>query len=116
VLIKKQIMKTQELDFPFLFKTIKSLVGGYTYKDGIAIFSIPGFSKQDIKISLDGRTMHITGKKEISDEEYEIDRKFVLPEGTLNSNDPITAKVENGLLYIYLKKTERARQKVVEIS
>ena len=109
-------MTTQEFDFPFLFKTIRNLVGGYTYKDGTAIFSVPGFTKEDLIISLDGRTMHITGKKEIAGEEYEVDRKFILPEGTLNSNDPITAKVENGLLYVHLKKTERARQKEVEIS
>jgi hypothetical protein len=106
------IMKTHEFDFPFLFKTIKSLVGGYTYKDGTAIFSVPGFTKEDIKISLEGRTMRISGKKEIFGEEYEIDRKFVLPEGTLNSNDPITAKVENGLLYVYLKKQKELSRKL----
>jgi HSP20 family molecular chaperone IbpA len=108
-------MKTNQFDFPFFFKNIKNLVDGYEYKNGTIIFPVPGFTKEDIRISLDGRNMNIKGKKEILGEEYEIDRFFVLPEGTLNSSEPITAKVENGILYIYLKKTERALQKVVEI-
>ena len=80
------------------------------------LIEVPGFSKEDLKISLDGYIVHVKGKKEILGETYEIDSKFILPAGSLNSDDPITAKVENGLLFINLKKSKRAKQTTVDIS
>jgi HSP20 family molecular chaperone IbpA len=60
--------------------------------------------------------MHVTGKKEIFGEKLEVDRKLVLPAGSLNSGEPITAKVENGLLFINLKNSQKTKQTVVDIS
>jgi HSP20 family molecular chaperone IbpA len=107
---------TLEKEIPFFLKTLRNTIAGKSYRDGVVLIEVPGFTKDDLKITLDNYLMTVKGKKEILGELYEIDRSFILPDGCLNSNDPITAKVENGLLYINTKKSERAKQTVVDIS
>lgn len=96
-------------------KSFKSTLLNYSSKENTLVFEVPGFSKEDLKITLDKHVMHITGKKEILGQNYEVDKKFALPNNLL-SDDPITAKVENGLLYINLKKSEKPVQKEILIS
>jgi HSP20 family molecular chaperone IbpA len=105
-----------EKEIPFLIKNLGKALTGYSIKDGVMLIEVPGFTKEDLKINLEGYIIHVKGKKEILGEIFEIDSKFVLPAGSLNSDDPITAKVENGLLFINLKKSKRAKQTTVDIS
>lgn len=91
-------------------------VNGYIYMNDTLMLPTPGFNKSDLKITLDDRKMLIEGEKEISGETYQIKKRFILPEGALNTNEAITAKVEDGLLYINLKKSERSKQKEIVIS
>ena len=72
-------------------------------------------SKEDLKISLENRVVHVEGKKEILGNSYEIDKKFVLPNESFNSEEPITAKIENGLLFINLNKNKKEKKKEIEI-
>lgn len=104
--------------FDIFGETLKEfgIKGNYIYKDGTLLIEVPGFTKEDLKITLDGNRMRVQGKKQILGENVEFNSGFILPEGTLNSNEPITAKVENGLLYINLKKSERSKQTTVDIS
>lgn len=97
--------------------TLKELgiLDSYRYKNGTLVLEVPGFTKSDLKITLNGRLMKIEGKKEILGEMNEVSKTFNLPEGSLNSNDAITAKVEDGLLFVNLSKTERSKQTVVDI-
>jgi len=105
-----------EKEIPFFLKTLRNTINGHKIKNGTIVIEVPGFTKSDLKITLEGYVMSVTGKKEILGEAYEIDQKIVLPAGSLNSDDPITAKVEDGLLYISLKKSERSKQTTVDIS
>ena len=90
-------------------------IGGHSYKDGTVVLEVPGFTKADLKITIKEGIIRVDGKKEILGESKEIHKRFALPEGALNSDDPITAKVENGLLFINLKKSERSKQTNVDI-
>lgn len=83
-----------------------------------------GFSKENIKISVTGDVLYITGTREIADDykpdfvrqEYPI-KSF---ERTLDLNkkvdtEGIEAKQENGVLIITLPKTKEAQKKEQEI-
>jgi len=109
-------MFTKELQLPVLLNTIRKSLGGYVYKNGVLLFDVPGFSKEDIEITIEENIMQIYGKKEILGEEYEISKKFSIPYYYLDSSNPIKAKVENGLLFIELTKSEKNKQTKVEIS
>jgi HSP20 family molecular chaperone IbpA len=108
-------MITTEFELPFFMRNFGSSHGSYVHKSGVIVLEVPGFSKEDLKISLDNRIVHVEGKKEILGSNYEIDKKFVLPNESLNSDDPITAKIENGLLFINLNKKKKEQQKKIEI-
>jgi len=114
---KYKNMKTLNLSFQNFFRSIEDKLGWAVYlnNDDLLLLEVPGFGKEDLKITLDGYRIRINGKKNILGEEIEIDKILTLPEGSLNTNDPITAKVENGLLYISLKKSERSRQTEIKI-
>lgn len=108
-------MITTEFELPFFMRNFRSSYGAYTHKSGVIVLEVPGFSKEDLKISLDNRVVHVEGKKEILGNNYEIDKKFVLPNESLNQEDPITAKIENGLLFINLNKNKKEKKKTIEI-
>ena len=114
--IKKIDIMNFEKEIPFFLNALKNTIVGYSLKRDMIIMEVPGFTKSDIKITLDNYVMHVTGKKEILGETLEVDRKLVLPAGSLNSGEPITAKVENGLLFINLKNSQKTKQTVVDIS
>jgi HSP20 family molecular chaperone IbpA len=108
-------MITTEFELPFFMKNFKSSYGTYTHKSGVIVLEVPGFSKEDLRISLENRVVHVEGKKEILGTNYEIDKKFVLPNESLNSEEPITAKIENGLLFLNLNKNKKEKKKEIEI-
>jgi len=81
--------------------------------------SIPGFSKNDIKIKLDGQYLNISGEVENSDEKKEenfvrhefsrqsFSRSFRLSNWVDSGN--ITAKYENGVLQLNVPKVDAAK-------
>jgi HSP20 family protein len=86
----------------------------------IEIF-VPGFSKDDFKVKLDGQILNISGgreaDKENSDERYvrhefsatSFDRSFRLSNWVDSAS--ITAKYENGILLVTIPKNEDLKSK-----
>lgn len=85
----------------------------------------PGFEKKDFNIEVDNDLLTISSDKEIKDElkdgervtkqefSYQsFTRTFSLPE--LVENDKISAKYENGILFINIPKKEEAKPKPVQ--
>jgi HSP20 family protein len=84
---------------------------GYNYTVEV---DLPGVNKQDIDITVDGTTLTISAvrrmNKEVNQEDYyiqesyfgKISRSFILPEYV--DKDDIDARLEDGRLYIGLKK------------
>jgi HSP20 family molecular chaperone IbpA len=105
-----------EFKFPTILNTIRKSVGGYIFKNGVLLLDAPGFAKEDVTIDLENNIMHIYGEKEILGEKYELDKKFTIPSYYLNTDEPIKAKVENGLIHIELTKGEKNNKPKVVIS
>ena len=86
---------------------------------------LPGVTKEDIKITVHGNILHLTGEKKqepesakkcyrCSEREYgSFSRTFVLPEQA--EADKIESGYENGVLRITLPKAEEAKPKEIEI-
>ncbi len=86
---------------------------------------IPGLSKDDIDITLDGNTLTIKGEKkkeeEIKEENYyrcertfgAFSRSIELPAEV--KTDKVNASFKNGVLEIRLPKTEEAKKNVVKV-
>jgi len=108
-------MITKELELPFFMRNFRSSHESYPNKSGVVVLEVPGFSREDLKISLENRIIHIEGKKEILGNNYEIDKKFLIPNDSLNPDNPITAKIENGLLFINFNKNKKLEKKTIEI-
>lgn len=82
------------------------------------IINVPGFSKDDLKITLDPNGyLKISGEKEIEGEIRKIQRSYLISP-YLNGIDPdkIGAKVENGVLVIKLSKKEESKKLPKEIT
>ncbi|MBX7141355.1 MAG: Hsp20/alpha crystallin family protein [Chitinophagales bacterium] len=88
-------------------------------------FSVPGFSKGDFNIKLDGNILTVSGEKkaEVKKEEENytmrefthnsFSRSFTLPE-TVNP-EQIGAEYTDGILKLTLPKREEVKQKAIEI-
>ena len=86
---------------------------------------LPGVKKEDIKISVKGNTMTLSGernyKKEIDEENYhrvessfgKFERTFTLPDGADAEN--ITATNEDGVLEVVIPKLKSEMEKVKKI-
>jgi HSP20 family protein len=80
--------------------------------------AIPGYSKDDIQVSVESGVLTITGesKTEANEETKNYTRKefssrsfsqsFTLPENA--DDESVTAKYENGVLHLTLQKTEKS--------
>lgn len=101
---------------PFLNRNVRKSVETVSPAKELLVYEVPGFSKDDLQLSIDGYVLRIVGKKEIYGKNHEIDQKVILPLDSLDSTTPITAKVENGILAITLKKAKKQRQTKIEIS
>ncbi|MEL6810307.1 MAG: Hsp20/alpha crystallin family protein [Bacteroidota bacterium] len=93
--------------------------------------AVPGFSKEDIEVSMENDLLHICAQKrkeetEESEEGYtrrefsynEFDRKLRLP-SSINQNEEVKAVYKNGVLTLKLTKSEAAKEppkKVIEIA
>lgn len=79
--------------------------------------NVPGFSKDDLKISLDEKGyLKISGEKQIEGETRKIQRSYYIQHLNSLDTDKIQAKVENGLLVINLGKKEEVKKGPKEIS
>ncbi len=109
-------MFSTEFQLPTLLNSIRRSVGGYVFKKGVLVIDVPGFSKDDLEITIENYVLHVKGHKEILGEKYDVDQKFNINASYLDPENPITAKVENGLLFVELKKSEKPKQTKVKIS
>jgi len=84
--------------------------------------SVPGFKKEDINVTVEDQRLtvssEIESENEVSDEGYtrrefvkrSFSRSFTLPRGMIN-NDKVSAKYENGILYVELPKLDEVKPK-----
>lgn len=98
----------------------------YEQKDDLIVKAeIPGLSKEEIEISLEGHTLTIKGEKkkeeEVKEEDYyhsertygAFSRSIELPVAV--QTDKVNASFKNGVLEIRLPKTEEAKKNVVKV-
>lgn len=95
--------------------------------DVIVEIKAPGFSKDDIDVSIESGKITIVGKYKEEKEEKDEDRKYYYREITNQSftrscelpvsvvPDKAEAKFENGILKITLPKSEEAKPKKIKI-
>jgi HSP20 family protein len=86
---------------------------------------LPGMSKENIKVSVDGGVLSITGERKAEKEEknkkyHRIERSygaftrsFALPEDA--SGEKVSADFKDGVLKVHLPKEEKAKTKSVEV-
>ena len=117
-------------DWKYPFKTKPNWKPEIDIKESDNLFQIkadiPGLTKKDIKVSLKGDQLTISGeRKKISDNENDhyhyrersvgkFHRSFNLPESI--NKDKIQASFKNGILSIELEKHEEIAPKEMEIS
>ncbi len=90
-------------------------------QDYLIEMTVPGFSKNDIKMTLDGHKLIVTGNKEISDTKYikrefnlnNFERAFTLPEH-VNLNE-IEASVNDGVLRINIRAAAEKPMITIEV-
>jgi HSP20 family protein len=98
----------------------------YEQKDDLIVKAeIPGLTKDEIDISLEGNSLTINGEKkkeeEIKEEDYyrcertygAFSRTIELPAAV--QTDKVNASFKNGVLEIRLPKTEEAKKSVVKV-
>ena len=87
---------------------------------------MPGFSENDVKITVDKHVLHISGEVKEEDKEKEgkkylirerrhesFERSFSLPDGLDESK--ISAGFENGILTVTLPKTPEEQPRKIEV-
>jgi len=82
-----------------------------TRKDGALLteVALPGYSKDDVSVTVEGRTLTIEAEIEEADQSYfkkSFKKMYELPEDV--DADQIEAKLENGLLTLKMGKSEKA--------
>jgi HSP20 family protein len=86
---------------------------------------LPDVKKEDVKVTVENGVLTITGERRFEKEEKEkkyhrIERSygnflrtFVLPDGAEGAK--VTAEFKDGVLKVHLPKSEKAKQKAVEV-
>ena len=81
----------------------------------VLVAQVPGLSKEDITMSVEKNTLKISGEKERSTNlSTAIDKEFKI--GNDVNQSKISAKVENGVLYIDLPKAKDKTAKIIKIN
>jgi HSP20 family protein len=79
------------------------------------VAQVPGLSKEDITMSVENNTLKVSGQKEISKNlSTAINKEFKI--GNDVNQSKISAKVENGVLYIDLPKAKDKTAKIIKIN
>ena len=86
---------------------------------------LPGMTKEDIKVTVEGGVLSITGERKVEKEEKDkkyhriersygtFTRSFVLPERA--STDKVNAEFKDGVLKVHLPKDEKAKPRSIEV-
>jgi HSP20 family protein len=86
---------------------------------------LPGVNKEDVRVSVEGGVLSITGERKAEKEEknkkyHRIERSygsfarsFTLPEGA--AGDKVSAEFKDGVLRAHLPKDEAAKRKSIEV-
>lgn len=89
------------------------------------LFEVPGMKKEDIKVRITDKVLHLSGKKESrmkSEKEHlirqevmygEFERQFTLPDSV--KTDSINALYENGMLIIELDKKDEVKPREIDV-
>ncbi len=96
----------------------------YETEDAYVVESeLPGFSRDDIRVSLEGGTLSISGRREESGDgrDYRrreraagrFERRFRLPRSV--EAEDVEARMENGILRVRVPKAEEARSRKIEV-
>ena len=75
---------------------------------------LPGYTKEDIKLNIENRELTLSYDGEETTWKSKFSKKFRLNDGISFSN--ITAKMEDGILYIKLPLTKEANSKLIAIN
>lgn len=116
------------LGFNDLFNEIKTAVDVYETKDAVIVNAqLPGFTKDDVKVTIEGSSLTIKAETKENHEEKEgrkyyrkeikeqsVVRSITLP--TPVSSDKAKAEFKNGILKLTLPKTEEAKPKEITIN
>jgi HSP20 family molecular chaperone IbpA len=86
---------------------------GYVVENGILYISLPGFSKEDVDVSIDGRTLIVSAEISKEDENpfrKSFKRSWLLADDT---SDEVAASMEDGLLSLsFGKAPEKKKVKI----
>jgi HSP20 family protein len=86
---------------------------------------LPEVKKEDVKVTVENGTLHITGERKFEKEEKTkkyhrieraygtFERNFLLPEGT--TGEGVTADYKDGVLKVHLPKKAEPKPKPVEV-
>jgi HSP20 family protein len=86
---------------------------------------LPGVNKEDLRVSVEGGVLSISGERKAEKEEknkkyHRIERtygsfarSFTLPEGT--ASDKVSAEFKDGVLRVHLPKDETAKPKSIDV-
>lgn len=84
---------------------------------------LPGFSRDDVQVSLEDGALSISGRRQRSTEETnyrrreratgQFERRFRLPRSV--KPDEVEARMENGILRVTVPKAEEARSRKIEV-
>ena len=86
---------------------------------------LPGVNKEDVRVSVEGGVLSISGERKAEKEEknkkyHRIERtygtfvrSFTLPEGT--ASDRVSAEFKDGVLKVHLPKDEKAKPKSIDV-
>jgi HSP20 family protein len=80
-------------------------------KEHTLVLEVPGMSKEDIKVEVEGNYLLISGEVKILDAIKTLKRKYVMPKNV----DSVEATTENGLLTITLTKVPQAQKRLIQI-
>jgi HSP20 family protein len=91
--------------------------GGYEVQ-----LMVPGFSKEDLKISAQSGTLSISGERKTSNEKYvwkeysprDVKRKFTLPKDA--DLEAISARCDNGVLTVVVPVKAKEQLKQLEVT
>jgi HSP20 family protein len=86
---------------------------------------LPGVNKEDVRVSMEGGVLSISGERKAEKEEknkkyHRVERiygtfarSFTLPEGT--AADKISAEFKDGVLRVHLPKDQAAKPKSIDV-
>jgi HSP20 family protein len=97
--------------FDDFFTTPARQSSSIRYNDGVVQIALPGFSKEDINIEVDGRNLIISANIPVEEEtgfRYSFTKVYTLGEKV--DADVIDAKMENGVLTLDMSCTIKTKQ------